>query len=52
MEWAAQGGGELILPGGFREAFRCCTEGHNLVGNIGDRWMAGLDDLVGLFQPW
>ena len=23
-----------------------------LVGTIGDRWMVGLDDLVGLFQPW
>jgi len=21
-------------------------------GNIGGRWMVGLDDLGGLFQPW
>jgi len=32
--------------------FRCCTEGHGLVGNIGDRGTVGLDDLRGLFQPW
>jgi len=31
---------------------RCCTEGHGLVGNIGDRWTVGLDDLGDLFQPW
>jgi len=35
-------------PGGVQETFRC-TEGHGLVGNIGDRWTVGLDDLVGLF---
>ena len=23
-----------------------------LVRTIGDWWMVGLDDLVGLFQPW
>ena len=28
------------------------TEGHGLVGNTGDRWTVGLDDLRGLFQPW
>ena len=32
--------------------FRCHTEGHGLVGNIGDRWAVALDDLRGLFQPW
>jgi len=32
--------------------FLCCTEGHGLVGNNGDRWMVGLDDLRDLFQPW
>jgi len=31
---------------------RCCAEGRGLVGNIGERWMVGLDDLGGLFQPW
>ena len=31
--------------------FRRCTDQHGLVGNIGDRWMVGLDDLGGLFQP-
>ena len=30
----------------------CCTEGCGLVGNIGGRWMLGLDCLGGLFQPW
>ena len=30
---------------------KCCTEGRGLVGNTGDRWTVGLDDLGGLFQP-
>jgi len=31
----------------------CCTKGRGLVGkyNIGGRWMFGLDDLRGSFQP-
>lgn len=33
-----------------QETFRCYTKGHSLVGNNGDRWMVGRDDLVGLFQ--
>jgi len=37
----------------FKKIFRCCTaEGHGIVGNIGDRWTVGLDDLRVLFQPW
>ena len=40
------------LSGGVQELFRCCTEGDGLVGNIGGRWMVGLDDLGGLFQLW
>ena len=52
MEQAAQGGGEVTNPRSIQETFRCCTEGHGLVGNIGDGWMVGLDDLRGLFQPW
>jgi len=32
--------------------FRRGTEGHGLVGNTGDRWVVGLGDLRGLFQPW
>ena len=32
--------------------FRCCTEGHGLVGNIGDRRTVELDVLRGLFQSW
>jgi len=52
LEWAAWGGGGVTVPGGVQEPFRCCTEGRSLVGNIGNRWMVGLDDLRGLFQPW
>ena len=52
LEQAAQGGGEVTNHRGIQETFRCCTEGHGLVGNIGDGWMVGLDDLRGLFQPW
>jgi len=51
QEWwgTAQGGGRV--PGGAHETFRCCVEGHGLVGSIGDRRSAGLDDLGRLFQP-
>ena len=52
LEWAAQGGGGVTISGGDQEIFRCCIEGHGLMGNIGDRWTVGLDDLRGLFQPW
>ena len=31
MEWAAQGGGGVVDPGGDQETLRCCTEGHGLV---------------------
>ena len=48
LEWAPQGGSGVTITGGVQETFRCCTEGHGLVGNIGDRWMAGLDCLTGL----
>ena len=41
LEWAAQGGGRVTDPGSIQEIFRCCTEGHDLVGNIGDRWEVG-----------
>ena len=51
--WGGGGGGdEVTNPGGVQETFRCCTEGHGLVGNIDDMQMAGLDDPGGLFQPW
>ena len=45
LEWAAQGGGGVNNLGGIQEMFICCTEGHGLVGNIGDRWTVGLNDL-------
>lgn len=31
---------------------RRCTKGRGLVGNVGDKWMVGVDDLRGLFQRW
>jgi len=52
LEQTAQGGGGVIITGGVQETFRCCTEGHGLVGNSGGTWVVGLDDLRGLFQPW
>jgi len=51
LEWAAQGGGGVTHPGGV-QGTRSCVEGHALVKAIGDRQTVGLDDLVGLFQPW
>ena len=39
----------LIDPRGVQEMFRCCIEGHDSVGNIGDMWMIGLDDLEDFF---
>jgi len=49
--WAAQEGGGVTVPGSAQETHRCGTEGCGLVGDIGDRWMVGLDDLKSLFQP-
>ena len=48
LERAAQGGGG-VSPGGVKGTFRCCTERH---GNTGGRWIVGLDDIEGLFQPY
>ena len=48
LEWATEGGGGVTNPGGVQGMFRQC-EGHGLVRIIGDRWMVGLGDLVGLF---
>jgi len=52
LEWAAQGGGGVSVPGGIHSTFRCCTEGHGLEGNIDDMCTVRLGDLGGLFQPW
>ena len=52
LEQAAYGVGGVTVPGGVQEMFRHCTEGHGLVGNVGDMCAVGLDDLRGLFQPW
>lgn len=37
LEWLAQGGVKVTIPGGVQEEFICCTEGHALVGNISGR---------------
>ena len=50
-ERAAQRGGGVTDPGGVQRAFGCCVEGHGLARTIGDGWMVGLGDPVGLFQP-
>ena len=52
LEWAAQGGGGVTDPGGAQGMFGRHVEGHGLVRTGGDGWMVGLDDPVGLFQPW
>ena len=36
------------MPGGVQEMCRCSTKKHGLVGNIGGRWVIGLDDLKAL----
>ena len=45
LGWATQGGGGVTVHGDVQEAFKCCTGGHGLVGNIGGRCMVGLDGL-------
>ena len=32
LERAVQGSNWVTIPGGIQEMFRCCTEGHGLVG--------------------
>ena len=48
----SQGGGGVTDPGGVQGTFGCCVEGHAIVRSIGDGWVVGLGDPVGLFQPW
>jgi len=43
---------DITILGGVQETFRCCIEQHDLVENIGDRWMVGLGDLEDVFHPW
>jgi len=52
LERSAQRGSGVTIPGGVQETLRCCTEGHGLVGTLGDKLMVELDNLGGLFQPW
>jgi len=52
LEWTAQRGGGVTKPGCVQRALGCCVEGHGLARTIGEGRMVGLDDPVGLFQPW
>ena len=52
LKRAAQRGGGVTDPGGVQGTFGYCVEGHGLVRSIGDGWLVGLGDPVGLFQPW
>jgi len=52
LEWAAQGGGGVTDPGGVQGTFGRCVEGHGLMRSIGDGWMVGLGDPVGILKPW
>ena len=45
-----QGGDGVTVPGGVKETCRCFSKGHGLVGNIGGRWLVGLDDLSGFYD--
>jgi len=49
LEWAAQGGGRVTNPGGVQGTFGRCVEGRDLMTTLGDGWMVGLGDPVGLF---
>ena len=51
LEWVAQGGGGVTVPGGVQGKVGHGAWGHGLVGDIGGRGMVGPDDLGGLFQP-
>ena len=52
LEWAAQEGGGVTDPGVVQGTFGHCVEGHGLMRTVGDGWMVGLGDPVGLFKPW
>ena len=49
---AAQAGAGVAVPEGVQGTFGHCVEGYSLVRTTDDGWMVGLDDPVGLFQPW
>ena len=52
LEWAAQGGSGVTNLGGVQGTFGRCVEGHGLMRSIGDGWMVGLGDPVGILKPW
>ena len=43
---------EVVESQCVQGTFGHCVEGHGLMRTIGDGWMVGLGDPVGLFQPW
>jgi len=53
LEWPAQGGGGVAVPGSVQEASGWAATRYGLVacGSSGDGRMVGLDELVGPFQP-
>ena len=51
LEWAPQRGGGVTNPGAIQGTFGRCVEGRGLVRTVGEGWMVGLGDPVGLFQP-
>ena len=50
LKQTAQRGSAVTVPGGVQETWRCGTEGHGLVGMVGDGLTVELDDLCNLFQ--
>ena len=42
----------MLFSGGVQGMFGHCVEGHGSVRTVSDRLTVGLDDLVGLSQPW
>ena len=53
LEWPAQGGGGVTVPGSVQEASGWEATRYGLVacGSNGDGRTVGQDDLVGSFQP-
>ena len=48
--YTTQRGGGVTDPGGVQGTFGRCVEGRGLMRTVGDGWMVGLGDPVGLFQ--
>jgi len=54
LQWPAQGGGGVTIPGGVQEVSGWGAKRYSLVacGSKGNGRTVELDDLVGPFQPW